>query len=60
MNGLDQVIISLWFLPVVLFVILPLFVGCFWILYNMFDVFKPIAGQEKNPSKFIFRRNETA
>ena len=51
MGEIGQFIVSLWFVPVILFIALPLFVGCFWILYHMFDVFKPIAGQEKKPMK---------
>lgn len=30
MNGIDQVVITLWFLPVVLFIIVPLLVGLVW------------------------------
>ena len=30
MNGIDQLIVALWFLPVVLFIVLPLAVGCVW------------------------------
>ena len=47
MIAIDQVIVSLWFLPVVCFIVLPLFVACFGALYSIFDVFKPVAGQEK-------------
>lgn len=46
MNGIDQAIVFLWFLPVVSFIILPLFITCFGVLYAMFDAFKPVAGQE--------------
>ena len=45
MLAIDQVIVALWFLPVVFFIILPLFVTCFGMLYAMFDAFKPVAGQ---------------
>ncbi|MBT8353815.1 MAG: hypothetical protein KJO60_04780 [Desulfofustis sp.] len=45
MFAVDQVIVALWFLPVVFFIILPLFVACFGMLYAMFDVFKPVKGQ---------------
>lgn len=45
MFAIDQVIVTLWFLPVVLFIILPLFVTCFGALYSMFEVVKPVAGQ---------------
>lgn len=60
MGEWDQIIVSLWFVPVILFIILPLFVGCFWILYHMFDVFKPIAGQEKKPINVSSSKKETA
>ena len=30
MYGLDLIIVSLWFLPVTLFIILPLTVTCLW------------------------------
>ena len=46
MIGVDQVVVGLWFLPVVSFIILPLFVACFGLLYSMFGAFKPVAGQE--------------
>lgn len=47
MIGIDQFVVILWFLPVVCFIILPLFIACFGLLYAMFDVFKPVAGQER-------------
>ena len=49
MLDVNQLIVIFWFLPVVFFIILPLFVACFGILYALFDVFKPIAGQERKP-----------
>jgi len=55
MIGIDQVIVALWFLPVVLFILLPLFVSIFGLLYSMFDVFKPIAGQERKPIQRVSR-----
>lgn len=36
MNGLDQVVVSLWFLPVVLFIIMPLSVGVVWLPISLF------------------------
>jgi hypothetical protein len=45
MFTIDQVIVVLWFVPVVFFIILPLFVACFRVFYAIFDVFKPVAGQ---------------
>ena len=53
MIGIDQYIVLLWFLPVVLFIILPLFIACFGALYSMFAVFKPVAGQERKPIKTV-------
>ncbi len=49
MFAIDQLIVALWFLPVVFFIILPLFVACFGLLYAMFDAFKPVAGQAGKP-----------
>lgn len=51
MIAVDQIVVALWFLPVVSFIILPLFVAFFGLLYSMFDAFKPVAGQEKASSK---------
>ena len=51
MIGIDQAIVTLWFLPVVFFIILPLFVTCCRALYSMFDAFKPVAGQAGDPVK---------
>lgn len=31
MNGLDQIIITIWFLPVVLFIVMPLCIGAVWL-----------------------------
>ena len=36
MNGLDQIIVYLWFLPVVLFIIIPLCVGAVWWPVSLF------------------------
>ena len=49
MMDMNQLIVILWFLPVICFIVLPLFVACFGVLYALFDVFKPIAGQERKP-----------
>ncbi len=49
MLAIDQIIVALWFLPVVFFIILPLFVACLGMLYAMFDAFKPVAGQAGRP-----------
>ena len=53
MVGIDEIIVYLWFLPVVFFIILPLFVTCFAVLYSTFDAFKPVAGQERRPIKTV-------
>ena len=39
MNGLDQIIIALWFLPVVLFIIIPLCMGLAWLPISLFIKF---------------------
>ncbi len=31
MNGLDQIVIIMWFLPVVLFIVMPLSIGAVWL-----------------------------
>jgi len=53
MIGIDQFVVLLWFLPLVCFAILPLFIACFGVLYAMFDVFKPVAGQERRTIKNV-------
>lgn len=46
MSGLDQIIVALWFLPVVLFVVIPLSVTCLWLLVSpIIALLRPIAGQ---------------
>ncbi len=45
MFALDQIVVALWFLPVVFFIVLPLFVSCLGLLFSMLNVFKPVAGQ---------------
>ncbi len=37
MNELNQVIVCLWFLPVVLFIIIPLCVGCVGLVFYLFN-----------------------
>ena len=53
MVGIDQFMVFLWFLPVVFFIILPLFIACFGALYSMFGEFKPVAGQQRKPIKKV-------
>jgi len=36
MNGLDQIVVALWFLPVVLFIIMPLCIGIVWLPISLF------------------------
>lgn len=36
MNGLDQVAVYMWFLPVVLFIVMPLCVGAVWWPISLF------------------------
>lgn len=31
MNGLDQIVIAMWFLPVVIFIVMPLCIGAVWL-----------------------------
>ena len=48
MNGLDQIIVALWFLPVVLFILIPLTVTCLWVVLSpILALFIPVAGQSK-------------
>ncbi len=54
MLGIDQLIVIIWFLPVIFLIVLPLFVACFCVLYALFDVFKPIAGKDHAPDPTHF------
>ena len=36
MNGLDQVVVYMWFFPVVLFIVMPLCVGAVWWPISLF------------------------
>ena len=48
MNGLDQIIVALWFLPVVLFILIPLAVACLWVVISPIKaLLTPIAGQSR-------------
>lgn len=48
MNGLDQIIVALWFLPVVLFIVIPLAVTCLWLVISpVRALVTPIAGQSR-------------
>jgi uncharacterized membrane protein len=48
MLGFDQIIVALWFLPVVLFIIIPLTMTCIWVVVSpIIALFRPVAGQSK-------------
>ena len=51
MNGLDFFVVSLWFLPVVLFVIIPLFITCLGVVVSFVGFLKPVAGQRRSSIK---------
>ena len=51
MGEIGQFIVSLWFVPVILFVVLPLLVGCLWVLYRKLAVVTRVVGQEKKQLK---------
>jgi len=53
MAGIDQLIVLMWFLPVVCFVVIPLFISCFGVLYAVFEAFRPVAGQEKHTVRTV-------
>lgn len=35
MNGLDQIVIAMWFLPVALFIVMPLCIGAVWLTISL-------------------------
>ena len=46
MIGIDEIIVALWFLPVVLFIVIPLTMTCVWLVISpIVALFRPIAGQ---------------
>ena len=48
MHGFDEIIVALWFLPVVLFIIIPLTMTCIWVVLSpIIALFRPVAGQSK-------------
>ena len=48
MLGFSEVIVALWFLPVVLFIVMPLAVTCMWlVIAPIIALFRPVAGQSK-------------
>lgn len=48
MNGLDLIVVSLWFLPVVFFVIIPLSVACLGLVVSFVGSLKPVAGKRRS------------
>ena len=49
MNGLDQIIVYLWFLPVVLFIVIPLCIGVVWWPVSLFiKLIQREAARERN------------
>ena len=36
MNGLDQIAVALWFLPLVVFIVIPLAIGAIWLPVSLF------------------------
>lgn len=52
MYGLDQVVVTMWFFPVVLFILMPLCMTLLWGVVSVFGVlFRPVAGQEVRPAE---------
>jgi hypothetical protein len=46
MIGIDEIIVALWFLPVVLYIFIPLIVTCNWLIISLLiALVRPIAGQ---------------
>ena len=46
MIGIDKIIVVLWFLPVALFILIPLTMTCIWLAISpLIAIFRPIAGQ---------------
>ena len=51
MNGLDQLIVALWFLPVALFIVIPLCVSCVWgIISLLTSPFQKAASHQTPPA----------
>ncbi len=54
MNVLDQVIVGLWFLPVVLFIVIPLCITCLWgVVSLLLGSFGRVAGQERSSDMVV-------
>ncbi len=39
MNGLDQIVVGLWFFPVIFFIIIPLCIGTIWLPFSLLAKF---------------------
>jgi len=49
MNGLDQIIVTLWFFPVIAFIIIPLCLTCVWGIISLLIPFKQMSGERTSP-----------
>lgn len=47
MIGIDNIIVAMWFLPVIWFIVLPLVVSCFILVYSLFAASNPAVGQQR-------------
>jgi hypothetical protein len=59
MDEIGQFIVSLWCFPVIVFVFLPLFVGCLWVIYSKFNAFRPAERQETKPVESSLSKEKT-
>lgn len=53
MDVWDQIVVALWFLPVTLFIIIPLCISCVGILFSVLEVFRPVAGQKRKQFRTV-------
>lgn len=60
MNGLDQIIVALWLLPVVLFIIIPLSIACLNPLYAYLFGPEVAAWLDEKPITFGSWEKQTA
>ena len=58
MNGLDQVVVYMWFLPVVIFIVMPLCVGAVWWPISLF--FKLVRREAAQEGKAEMVRGEAS
>ena len=59
MDEIGQFIVSLWCFPVIIFVFLPLFVGCLWVIYQKFNMFRPVDRRENKPAGSRLNKEKT-